>query len=423
MALSDLTIPGVERYILEHNLGTIDEVMDQFPQVLRENYVLMDKSRSRQPSSDAEFPRIVMYLPNGTFFVGIATDPSQENGNYNDLEILEFTSDGRWDLRAITMNGVGFIRSHQGSEDTRGRCIDCHGEHNRPIWGSYTDWQGAFQEQLSAEQAQKLSRVLTTDDHRNRRLRKLTFEKSNWQENDVFQLPNQYRGYANESLNQVIGMRHLQFLRNRTLDALQSDLLFLASVADSNSLAPVFSEEVRGRIQAYVDRRWDERPDLKRKYPHALQVDKALALNGLDPHLDLLIDRTLPECVEPGAPQYYFSDWSTTTARLRFVLFQRAIHDWRRDRQFSFNRILTLTDYEDHYGLANTAAGFLDKWMYSVYRMDVPSHVSELKMRPYATISLHDHPVYSDAARDNLAETLREFTEQLLEDAESREDR
>src|SRR5262249_20113262 len=144
-----------------NRVRTVEDFMDHLDPLLLSNYVLMEASRSRQRPSSVEFPRIILFRPDGRLVLGIATRPESEG--YFDVEFLEFTRQNQWFLCAISFDRSRYPRPthHFAGRDSGGGCTDCHGRSMRPIWGTYPDWAGAYGpgngHTLSADQAATLT--------------------------------------------------------------------------------------------------------------------------------------------------------------------------------------------------------------------------------------------------------------------------
>lgn len=115
-------------------------VLAALPSELKENFVLVKRSRSRQRGS-AELPRILHFTKNTDLVVSSSGHDATMDRAANDLEIMEFDEKtGAWIFSTIVFDDNGISGLHKNVP----MCKNCHGDRPRPIWGDYPNWPTAF---------------------------------------------------------------------------------------------------------------------------------------------------------------------------------------------------------------------------------------------------------------------------------------
>lgn len=107
------------------------QLLEQIPDKVRGNWVMMHTTRSNQRSATIDTPRVILMAPNGKFILGLETiSGSQEV----EIAVFDFNKN-TWDFAAIDYNS-------QRIESKL--CKTCHTENPRPIWTGYANWPGAI---------------------------------------------------------------------------------------------------------------------------------------------------------------------------------------------------------------------------------------------------------------------------------------
>ncbi len=115
----------------------IGELGKRYPE-LRDNFVLMHDSRSRQYAS-YEFPRVISHATNGQFTMAFNGEAGQKG--YDELEMFEFNAV----KDEFRFQRIQFRRGRADvKEVNESRCLGCHGRDPRPNWESYNVWPGAY---------------------------------------------------------------------------------------------------------------------------------------------------------------------------------------------------------------------------------------------------------------------------------------
>lgn len=159
-----LSSVGLARFIEVCHLRTLEDLLARLPLPLRQNYVFMRASSSRQASTPT-LPRAILYSSGGTFALTFGGNNELPAGT--DLEIMEWNeATARFSLAFLSFAQgapAGSATPTAGSPDERCRdaaapvlpvtltreprqCVGCHGpvEHTRPLWAMYNLWHGAY---------------------------------------------------------------------------------------------------------------------------------------------------------------------------------------------------------------------------------------------------------------------------------------
>lgn len=310
-----LNIDGIRRYVRANAVSSVDEFMEHLPDLIRSNYVLVENSVSRQRPSTAEYPRIVLFVPDGSLFLGIATNP--KSSGYDEVELLERTDRDIWRLGALDLSGKGRPVLHTGGGNRGSSCNGCHGGASRPIWGSYPTWPGVFGDgaghNLSKTQADALTKVLIDEKHPNKRLRKLEFVKATWSEGDTFILPERHRNLSNEAFSDAVGVGHANVLWKHVSSKQHFELLLQAHLVDGIKFfeTNVDGKRAKAELQKRIDRLVADRGTILPR--GATLSDKAIRLLDLQAYRDLFLRATVPalnrEKPEPEVI-YLFQGWN-----------------------------------------------------------------------------------------------------------------
>ncbi len=114
------------------------ELGKRYPE-LRQNFVLMHESQSRQAAS-YEFPRVISHTKDAQFTMAF----NGEEGTKGNLELEMFEFD-----KATATFSFQRIQFHPGKAAVpqpvnEALCQKCHGKDLRPNWESYSRWPGAY---------------------------------------------------------------------------------------------------------------------------------------------------------------------------------------------------------------------------------------------------------------------------------------
>jgi hypothetical protein len=294
--VDQLTIDGVKRYVTEHEITSVEAFMSELPVVLRDTFALMEDSHSRQRPATTREPRIIMFLPDGKFFLTVATH--RRSNAFDQVEMLEFTSQKQWKLDLIPFPSASpdFLARLPATE----RCNACHGDSNRPIWGAYDEWYGAFGDNaaqaLTDRQARKLTEVLARPD--DVRINQLGFGNQRvWLGHQYFKLPAYSDSAGGDLMNDAIMARQTEHLWTRALHADNHAVLLVAYffLDDPDFLEQVGGEDLppvrdaKDRLRLRVQELYRQSGTQHR----GDDADRALRLLGLDPYADLFVMRSM----------------------------------------------------------------------------------------------------------------------------------
>ncbi len=143
--------------ISSKKITSMDKLIEVLPDDLKKNYTLMRTSRSLHEAS-YEKPRAILFGNTGNLIVTFNSDSSQKGGNA--MEIMEFTKTPtpRFEMREIEFDPDG-KNPPKISKSNPAKCLVCHGNPPRPIWGDYNDANsgvyGASIEGLSKEEKEQ----------------------------------------------------------------------------------------------------------------------------------------------------------------------------------------------------------------------------------------------------------------------------
>ncbi|MCH9687008.1 MAG: hypothetical protein K0V04_36570 [Deltaproteobacteria bacterium] len=189
-----LTVRGIYNHVVANDITNIGDLLSDMPDSMRENYVLMEQTRSRH-LADLESPRLIMFGLDARFLMavgGVHEDPLREVVEMAELD----EQTGQWIYRLIDFEtGTPTLSANDHA------CQGCHGNPTRPIWGNYPDWPGAFgsdENHLTGGQRAMLS-SLAEDPASSDRYHHLEFDDDYG--SNVMWLPGRDYGYAYTSFN------------------------------------------------------------------------------------------------------------------------------------------------------------------------------------------------------------------------------
>ena len=134
----EMTVEGVDRFIREHNIHTIEQLMAALPLEFRTNFSLVEHTRATG-ESNLTYPRIVSFGADAHFMLNIGT--KADDPKYQLLDVMEFHEDtGHWELSMFDFNGKKPKLTRNDPS-----CNECHGRENaRPVWGTNMLWTGVI---------------------------------------------------------------------------------------------------------------------------------------------------------------------------------------------------------------------------------------------------------------------------------------
>lgn len=178
----------------ENQITNVADFLSALPPFMGESFTLMEKSRSRHQAS-TEYPRLIMYGPDARILIGVSSHPSDPLREVAEIAELDETT-GLWRFSQFDFTNA-FV--HDTNAES---CAGCHGSPQRPIWGEYPNWPGAFagrDERLAGGQTTTLMNLKTDPLDR---FHHLVFPSDHSiQTNGQFYLSTRDYGYANTSFN------------------------------------------------------------------------------------------------------------------------------------------------------------------------------------------------------------------------------
>lgn len=266
------------------------EVLAALPTELKENFVLVKRSRSRQRGTPA-LPRLFHFTKNADLVVTSSGHDATRDRAANDLEIMEFDEKtGEWMFSTISFDESGLT----GYEKRVQFCNNCHGDRPRPIWGDHLNWptalggsSGSSEETMTGDElAEWTAFVATQPLHEGYRHLKGNFSQ------DRFSLANTTFGKPNTVFTARLGVLTAEalFLVSRETPEWERNGSALSAAVLGCTLPPSLSE----RIARDYDTRLKNDPAFASRWnlserPTTL-VSIASRLVGLDPTGDFELE-------------------------------------------------------------------------------------------------------------------------------------
>ena len=135
------TMDSLRGLISKNQITTIEELLPLLPAELRANFTLMYESGSIQSGSKKK-PRAILFSKDGKFSLTFnAGDEPKQIGN-DKIEVMQFDDQRKkFELFELGFSGKGPPKI---SEANPQKCLACHHNEPRPIWGGYPQWPGAY---------------------------------------------------------------------------------------------------------------------------------------------------------------------------------------------------------------------------------------------------------------------------------------
>jgi hypothetical protein len=142
----EMTYDKLLEVISTKKLTTIESVIAELPEHMKNNFILMYNSRSLQDASPTS-PRAIVYTPTTSFVIAFNGGKKNQKG-YNTIEAIQFRHDQkRFEFHELTFDGKGLPVP---SEANPKKCVECHQSPDRKEvdmrfnWEPYSTWLGAF---------------------------------------------------------------------------------------------------------------------------------------------------------------------------------------------------------------------------------------------------------------------------------------
>jgi len=196
----EMTVDGLASFVSTNGLTTLAELLEVMPRAYRQNYALVETTRTPNPSS-SEHPRLIHFGSDARFLMALGTDPNHAGREVVDIAELDDET-GLWIFRSLDF---GTAPPTLSADDSA--CVNCHGNPPRPIWGSYPSWPGMFgptDDELTSPQAASLNHIRDTQALSDR-FRHLEFYTNNFVAGTSFSLPGRAYPYTNTIFNMELG--------------------------------------------------------------------------------------------------------------------------------------------------------------------------------------------------------------------------
>lgn len=205
------TTENLYQQLIKANPQTREQVLQALPQEMKDNFVLIRDSRSRQRGTP-ELPRVIHFSKSADLVVSSSGHSAQEDRAANDLEVMEFDrANARWRFATISFGG-----GVQPPKYNLRMCIGCHGDNPRPIWGPYHSWNDSYGGDESQVDKMLPNELIQFRAFASKAKTHEAYKHLNLVETDEgFILPNTTYGLPNTVLTARLGVRHAQILFER----------------------------------------------------------------------------------------------------------------------------------------------------------------------------------------------------------------
>lgn len=139
----EMTIDGIWEFMQANDITTMEQLLDVLPDHYRNYFSLVEVTRAAGQST-LEYPRIVLFGPDGRFMANVGT--LREDPVYDKLDVTELNEEtGHWELSVFD-----FTNPKPKLERNVKSCEECHGAiEPRPFWGTNLDWPGVFGDNIA----------------------------------------------------------------------------------------------------------------------------------------------------------------------------------------------------------------------------------------------------------------------------------
>ena len=127
-------------FVQEQNIDTVEKLIESLPQAYKKYVTLVFESEAlHRDFVSGDYPRVVSWGADGRFILSWSTHPNTPS--YQSVEFLQHDMD-RWIL------GVIDFSEDRPSVKNPVECSTCHGDINKPLWGSFPDFSGTEHENM-----------------------------------------------------------------------------------------------------------------------------------------------------------------------------------------------------------------------------------------------------------------------------------
>ena len=128
--------PRITRFVNRHSITGVEEFIAALPELHKERFVLMYKSKSPARNHvSSERPRVISWGADGQFIFAWNTDPNAPEMFRKSVEFLR-QDEHKWAVGVIDFSGETPEITEPAS------CQACHGSVGKPLWNDWLFWEG-----------------------------------------------------------------------------------------------------------------------------------------------------------------------------------------------------------------------------------------------------------------------------------------
>ena len=130
------TVPRIRRYISNYGINSPEQFIDNLPSLYRQRFTILYQSRAAaQHHVSYQHPRIISWGADGSTIFAWNTDPNAPTKFLDSVEFLRQQRTG-WTAGIVDFSGPTPVIATPAS------CQSCHGNTNKPMWGTFNRWEG-----------------------------------------------------------------------------------------------------------------------------------------------------------------------------------------------------------------------------------------------------------------------------------------
>ncbi|MEK7354888.1 MAG: hypothetical protein AAB250_00465, partial [Bdellovibrionota bacterium] len=340
------------------------EVLAALPEELKENFVLVKRSRSRQRGT-AQLPRVIHFSKSTDLVVTSSGHDYSANRAGLDLEVMELDkTTGKWIFSTIAFDQSGLM----GVRKDIPMCMNCHGDIPRPIWGDYLHWTFTYgsspsmpEKMEGQELADFTAFMAIASTHEGYKHLNLNFQ------GDHFYLAKTTYGQPNTVFTARLGVRVAEALAKRASFA--PDHSRNAGAFAAAALSCPIPSNVEKRVEASYTARVKTDAAFAALWSSSIKPSDTASLAARLLDLDPTVDFELTEFPEISAKQVSLDltdQWNSGSDYLPALLAFKFFHEfWKADPQtqttFASVRTAIETLERESFGATNSGLASLDE--------------------------------------------------------------
>lgn len=146
-----MSVTGLFDFAQSKGITKVADLLRALPAHYQKNYSLVERTRGAGKSS-LQSPRIVLFGSDARFLMNISTDPTDPGYERVDMAFMDKNT-GNWEFSQLN-----FATQPPSLRRNAAECTQCHGTPARPIWGTYLNWPGVFDDDPApGDQAETLT--------------------------------------------------------------------------------------------------------------------------------------------------------------------------------------------------------------------------------------------------------------------------